>query len=245
MMARPWPPASTTPASRSTGSMVGVSATDSREAALTDSRTSMREPPEPAVSRAAWAALLMTVSMVPSTGSPTALYACSRPTSRAAASRSPSSTAASPRPEPRPLKNWERMTPLLPLAPMRAPRAMAEATSAAEPVLTPAASSTTASMVRCMLVPVSPSGTGNTLRAFTASTLADSRAVASENMVLRSPPPILSPMGNRLHLPFEAWWKTPMKPSSVASAAPERRCGPSSAYGILFLGSQSGRHGPG
>ena len=81
---------------------------------------------------AALAAQEITVSIVPSTGSPTALYECSLAASKEAANSPapkfewPSSCEANP------LKNWERMTPLFPLAPMSAPFAMTAAASPAE-----------------------------------------------------------------------------------------------------------------
>ena len=68
----PSPPASTTPASRSTGSSVGVRATDSRDARYAASHVSSTSPPLPAACWAASASSRMTVSMVPSTGLATA-----------------------------------------------------------------------------------------------------------------------------------------------------------------------------
>ena len=60
-----------------------------------------------------------------------------------------------------PRRSWERMTPELPRAPIREPCPMALQTSGRPaPASTPASSLTTASRVRAMLVPVSPSGTG-------------------------------------------------------------------------------------
>ncbi len=60
-----------------------------------------------------------------------------------------------------PRSSWERMTPELPRAPISEPCAMAEQTASID-ALAPRGSSsaTTDSMVRVMLVPVSPSGTG-------------------------------------------------------------------------------------
>ena len=55
------------------------------------------------------------------------------------------------------------MTPLLPRAPMRLPWLMALQVGSA-PSSAFSSSATTASSVRAMLVPVSPSGTGYTLR---------------------------------------------------------------------------------
>ncbi len=71
------------------------------------------------------------------------------------------------------------MTPELPRAPMRAPVVMALRISApVAPMGRLAALDTTLWMVSDMLVPVSPSGTGNTLRRLTSS-LRSSRDLAA------------------------------------------------------------------
>ena len=60
-----------------------------------------------------------------------------------------------------PRRSWERMTPEFPRAPIREPWPMALHTSGnPAPASTSCSSLTTASRVRAMLVPVSPSGTG-------------------------------------------------------------------------------------
>ena len=60
-----------------------------------------------------------------------------------------------------PRRSCERITPELPRAPIRDPCPMALHTSGRPaPASTPSSSLTTASRVRAMLVPVSPSGTG-------------------------------------------------------------------------------------
>ena len=60
-----------------------------------------------------------------------------------------------------PRRSWERITPEFPRAPMSEPCPMALHTSGRPaPASTPCSSLTTASRVRAMLVPVSPSGTG-------------------------------------------------------------------------------------
>src|ERR1035437_3146253 len=89
------------------------------------------------------------------------------------------------------------MTPLLPRAPIREPWAAARITEAAEERVGAAwASSTAERMVRYMLEPVSPSGTGKTLSSLTCSWLACSHA-----RELRSParkaPPLISRSGAR------------------------------------------------
>ena len=81
-----------------------------------------------------------------------------------ASTRTSGPTPASPAPAMRslmPRRSWERITPEFPRAPMSDPWPMALHTSARPaPASTPWSSSTTASSVRAMLVPVSPSGTG-------------------------------------------------------------------------------------
>ncbi len=77
---------------------------------------------------------------------------------------------------------WERMTPELPRAPMSAPRDIAAMMAPAPSSGQRCASSMTERMVRYMLVPVSPSGTGKTLMALTESACFSSQAAAAPNM---------------------------------------------------------------
>ena len=88
--------------------------------------------------------------------------------------------------------NWERITPLLPLAPKNAPFANAEETEATERLWSfgkvSSAACTAARMVKSMLVPVSPSGTGNTFSALMASRYSSRQLVASEKACLSSCP---------------------------------------------------------
>jgi hypothetical protein len=66
----------------------------------------------------------------------------------------PATDAAMPR------SIWARITPELPRAPMRDPWLSARVTACRSSPSTAASSEATDSMVRAMLVPVSPSGTG-------------------------------------------------------------------------------------
>src|SRR4029077_17177680 len=94
----------------------------------------------------------------------------------------PSTARAKPR------KIWDRMTPELPRAPMRLPCDASLAillTSAAFDSFT---SSTADCSVSSMLVPVSPSGTGNTLRRFTSSWFAESQLRLPSSARLKSGP---------------------------------------------------------
>ena len=81
-----------------------------------------------------------------------------------ASTRMSGPTPSSPAPAMRslmPRRSWERITPEFPRAPISEPCPMALQTSGRPaPASIPSSSLTTASRVRAMLVPVSPSGTG-------------------------------------------------------------------------------------
>lgn len=98
------------------------------------------------------------------------------------AAESMCSTPASALEKPR--NSWERMTPELPRAPLSAPRATAWATTEALALSTPMSSFTAETIVSDILVPVSPSGTGNTLRASMLCLFFSSRAGARQDHVL-------------------------------------------------------------
>ena len=122
---RPRPPASTTPASRSTASWSGVRASASRAAAAASVKTSRaRAPGCSARASAASAAARITVRMVPSTGVPTAAYAPSvaSRSARAMMLALRSSAVAPAMVVATAPSIWLRITPLLPRAPRRAPR---------------------------------------------------------------------------------------------------------------------------
>ena len=83
--------------------------------------------------------------------------------------------------------NWEKMTPLLPRAPSRAARAIALLIA---PTVADAESGIStevaARSVSVMLMPVSPSGTGKTLRALMASALASRHAAPDRTSCRKS-----------------------------------------------------------
>ena len=194
--ASPCPPASTTPASRRTDSIVGVFATASSAADPMRASMPASDSPNSSASAAARAIQSITVSMVPSTGSATALYeAVLASASAFAISEVPSASEPS-RPTDRPLKNWERIMPLLPLASIMAAR---DITAAASPaVRAPGASRafTTPSIVRNIFVPVSPSGTGKTFSELMTSTFAFRRSAAKATYS-RSCAPVMTSGGDR------------------------------------------------
>src|SRR3972149_3662294 len=122
---RPLPPASTTPASASTGSSVGVR---SRLCVASSTMASSTATTSPAAASRAWFAATadsrMTVRIVPSAGLVTALYAPADPSSipRTQAAASTLSAPSIARAMPRMI--WARMTPELPPAPLCAPRVL-------------------------------------------------------------------------------------------------------------------------
>ena len=121
----------------------------------------------------------------------TALYAVSAPRFSAAANwvgvmaSTPSSALAKPR------YSWLVMTPLLPRAPLSAPLASAAAASPALEYSLALTSLTAEVMVRVIFVPVSPSGTGNTLSASTFSRFFSSREVPASTISLSIKPSIV------------------------------------------------------
>ena len=97
----------------------------------------------------------------------------------------PSNARAKPR------YNWEVMTPLFPRAPRKAPLARASAACPALRYSLLLISFMADIMVSDMLVPVSPSGTGKTFRASTASRFLSNMAAPAETMSRSSRPSIV------------------------------------------------------
>ena len=125
--------------------------------------------------------------MVPSTGLRTAWNETSTAFSNALFKASVETERSSGAPSHRPRRICDVMTPELPRAPMSAPVVMAWRTSAGE---APSGSFfklfTTDSSVSDMFVPVSPSGTGNTLSRLTSSLRADRFSLAALMALSRS-----------------------------------------------------------
>ena len=173
----PCPPESTTPASLRTGSISGVLESTYSACSIIIRIASSMSSVCDAISAALSEIPLATVRIVPSFGFITALYAVSVALLVASASVS---TVISVTPFislVKPLKSCDKITPELPLAPLNEPDDIAlerfsilglaiELTSLAADII-----------VRVMLVPVSPSGTGKTLRSLIHSFL-DSRFLA-------------------------------------------------------------------
>src|SRR5438309_7124519 len=139
------------------------------------------------------AASRITVRMVPSVGFMTARYAKAQASANARATPSTSTRARPDKPCARPRKICDRMTPLLPRAPISEPCAAAAITDSADCGCGACCASSTADRsVRYMFDPVSPSGTGYTLRSLISCWFASSQANA-----LRSPMSTCSPSASR------------------------------------------------
>src|SRR6056297_121349 len=187
---KPWAPASTTPALRSTSSWWVVSASALRAAS--------RPPPSrlgksifgmwPSCSRSLEANAATTDRMVPSRGSESASLAYSEPTATARAKASGvmrgTSTAASLTP----WKNWASIAPELPRAPSSMASATRMSTRLAGSSSAPCSAPRTADSVSARLVPVSPSATGNTLMRFSRSWFTSTRCTPALSARLRCLP---------------------------------------------------------
>src|ERR1700736_1685670 len=188
--ASPKPPASTTPASRRTASWSIVRSTAAWLSWTTRSRTTRRSSLSAAAAVAAVAASRMTVRMVPSVGFITARYATADASVSARATPFASTVVWPVRPCARPRRICDRITPLLPRAPMSDPCAAAAITeSIASGVGACCASSTAERSVKYMFEPVSPSGTGNTLRSLISCWFASSQASALSSPASACGPP--------------------------------------------------------
>ena len=161
---KPMPPASTTPAFFSTGLRFTVSSSASSPALIAHSSALSRLAPAFAASTAAAAARRETVSMVPSAGFITALYAASTPSDSAPANSAAPAVSMPLRRRDMPRNSSDRITPELPRAPRSSADATQEAAASIASKLFFLSSAAALFMVRLMLVPVSPSGTGKTLR---------------------------------------------------------------------------------
>ena len=130
--------------------------------------------PSSANSLALTAPPLATVRMVPSLGFITALYAVSTAFSKAEASMGMVISSYSLTPLVKPRNNWDNITPELPLAPRKEPEEIAlhKEVMSKSPISCKADTSLAADIiVRVILVPVSPSGTGKTFNSLIHSFL--------------------------------------------------------------------------
>ena len=130
----------------------------------------------------------ITVRIVPSAGFVTALYAAAEASSSPAARLLGVTSVAPSTPRASPPMICERITPEFPRAPMSAPCDMAASTAPAAGSAQRSASSIVERIVRYMLVPVSPSGTGKTFTAFTWGMFRSSQTVAAANTSRSSAP---------------------------------------------------------
>ena len=164
---KPLPPASTTPAFFRVGSRFGVSSRATFAPSNAALNTVRASPPALKDFFASSDATLATVRMVPSVGFITALYAASTPASNANTRFSAVTSSLVPIPFEIPRNSRDVITPELP----RAPRSKAEAAILAiSPAFLPACFESSLAALPILidiLVPVSPSGTGNTLSSST------------------------------------------------------------------------------
>ncbi len=143
--------------------------------------------PPSASSLALSAAPFATVRIVPSLGFMTALYAVSTALSKASAHSATVTSLFSRAILQKPRKSWDMMTPEFPLAPRRDPEEMAlqiAFISAFSP--RPVTSRTAETTVMVMLVPVSPSGTGNTFSSLIQALFASRFWAPQRNILVRS-----------------------------------------------------------
>ena len=159
---KPCAPASTTPAFCSTASWFGVFASAAR-ACCSARRNQGLASPMPGCASSASAKAWMTLRMVPSRGSASACRADAAPARMACAKLSGANTGRAPAASARPVKNCARIAPEL-------PRALSTASSPTRCNNSPAlavrrlkAPVSKPPRVKARLLPVSPSGTGNTL----------------------------------------------------------------------------------
>ncbi len=174
----PAPPASTTPLAARASSCCCVRTSACRAPRAAARPTSAR----PEACAAARAAASATVRTVPSTGRCTAALARTAALASAVATTWPSHGEAGPQVSASPRSSWLTMMPELPQAPRSAAVVAACQTSAG---LACAGRSTRASaaqaIVRCRFVPVSASGTGNTLSMSIADLVRPSASTARRN----------------------------------------------------------------
>ena len=164
----PIPPASTTPAFLRTGRSSGVLSRDALAAEVIVSKSSTMSAPSAAFFDAASELSRATVRIVPSVGFITDLYADSTPKLKDLDISCASAVFFPFKPLENPLNKSDRITPELPLAPLSIAEAVALATAlTVTSSLIIFNSGRAFFMVIDIFVPVSPSGTGNTLSSST------------------------------------------------------------------------------
>ena len=126
---------------------------------------------------------LATVSIVPSFGFITALYAVSVPFWNASERICTVSSSYSAITFVKPRNNWDKITPELPLAPRNDPEEIAFANEAMVGFSIAATSFAADIIVIDIFVPVSPSGTGNTFSSLIHSFLASKLLAPARNIL--------------------------------------------------------------
>ena len=182
----PWPPLSTTPTSFNTAKRFGVLARLTFADSTTCSMISIMSSVCFAFSIAACADSLATVKIVPSTGFITALYAVSTPCEKACANSLAFTVSFPSIALEKPRKSWDRITPELPLAPIKRPLAKSLLISSTRSDSDNDTRSAPEVKDKFMFVPVSPSGTGKTFNEFTYSAFSCRRSCATSTIALKS-----------------------------------------------------------
>ena len=192
IMRSPLPPASTTPALARAGRSFGVSFSESSACLQTSSIIIIGSFVEWSISLAFSADSLATVRIVPSVGFITLLYAPETPCSSDSTSSFAPISFLPASPFAKPLKISESITPEFPLAPLRSAEAVVLATTEQSvSSLRFSSSATEFVIVIDIFVPVSPSGTGNTLSSSTDFFLLDMLCAALMT-ASRSKPPFIT-----------------------------------------------------
>ena len=186
----PRPPASTTPAFLRTGSISGVCFKISSPVSRTFFKNTSKSSHFFATLTAFSAITRITVKIVPSFGFVTALYAIFAPSCIAFANTFVVISLTFAVSEQKPLKIWEVITPLFPLAPFNAPFEKALLKASRLFVIHCDTSFTADFIVKNIFVPVSPSGTGNTLSESTYF-LFCSRRLAPATIIFRNVAPFI------------------------------------------------------
>ena len=154
---------------------------------MTSSQNASRSVVSSSLSSTARTAIpLATVRIVPSFGFITALYAVSTAFSNASDNTCTSISSYSAITLVNPRNSWERMTPELPLAPRREPEEIAFASDFMSGSAIAATSFAADMIVIDMLVPVSPSGTGNTFSSLIHSFFASKFFAPARNAFARA-----------------------------------------------------------
>jgi len=220
---QPRPPASTTPAFFRTGFWLTVFAKATFASSKAAAWTTSKQVFFLAVFSALAAARRATVKIVPSAGFITALYAASTPSCSAWAHSRPLQISSPFSFREMPRNNRDRITPELPRAPRSIAFAAISAAFSKVGSATPRRSAAAVLMVMDILVPVSPSGTGNTFSSFNFCLLI-SIAAAAFSISLRKSPPLIVCFNVRTSLLYFPMVMESMNTCTARTSVPVHLC---------------------